>query len=422
MSRMLHKTIGRTFVLICLMLLAQTSLVLAAEDITGQWEMTMDFGGRDSFAMLSISKKADGTLAGKWGSDDLSDVKFQDGKLTFVRTIQFGDQEYTMDYAGTLKDGKITGTMSSDQGEFNVNGARFKPKSPTLGTWYTNFKVGDRKITGKLSISQKTDGTLEGKWDSERGDTAISNFNFLNGKLTFDRKSTFGDNTYESSFEGMIKGNDLVGIFKSLRGEMPAAGVRMGAPLIGKWDLISESEFGTRKGIMRINGDMTGRYEFFGGEIPMKDLKLEGNQVTFALEMGWGDQTFTLNFKGKLDGNNIKGQMTSDRGTSDITGKKAEEGSAAAGTWEFTRESSQGTRTSTLKIKPDMTGTYTMRDNEVAVKDLKVEGNNVSFKLELSFNDRQFSMEFKGKVEGKTLNGEFISQKGTREAVGKKID
>jgi hypothetical protein len=174
--------------------------------------------------------------------------------------------------------------------------------------------------------------------------------------------------------------------------------------------------------MMRINPDMTGRYEFFGGEIPMKDLKLEGNQVTFALEMGWGDQTFTLDFKGTLDGNNLKGQMTSDRGTSDITGKKVEEASAAFGTWEFTRETQRGTRTSTLKIKPDMTGTYTMRDNEVAVKELKVDGDNVSFKLELSFNERQFTMEFKGKVEGKTLKGEFITQRGAREAVGKKID
>ena len=422
MSRLNHKTIGKTLILVCLISLVQTSLALAAEDITGEWEMTMDFGGRPSYAMLTISKNADGSLSGKWGSEALSDVKFQDGKLTFVRTIRLGDREFSLDYAGTLKDGRITGTMSSDQGEFNVNGVRFKPKSPALGTWDINFKVGDRKITGKLSISQKDDGTLEGKWDSERGDTVISNVKFQNGKLTFDRKSTFGDNTYESTFDGIVEGNELAGIFKSQRGEMPAAGIRLGAPLIGKWDLTTVSEFGTRQGMMRINGDLTGRYEFFGGELPIKDLKLEGNQVTFALETGFGDQTFTLNFKGTLDGDKLKGQMTSDRGTSEITGKKVEAASPAVGTWEFTRETSQGTRTSTLKINPDMTGTYSFRDNPVDIKDLKVDGNNVSFKIEMSFNDRQFTMEFKGTVEGKTLKGEFITQRGAREAIGKKID
>jgi len=408
-------------VLICLMLFTHTSLVWAAEDITGQWELTVEFGGRDSFATLSISKQADGGFAGKWGSGDLSNVKFQDGKLTFVRIIQFGDQEFIMDYTGTLKDGKITGTMSSDQGEFPVNGVRFKPIPAALGTWDISFNIGDRDITGQLAISEKSGGSLDGKWISERGNTAISNVKFKDGKLTFNRKSTFGDNTYESDFEGTIAGHNLTGVFKSQQGEMPAKGTRVGAALIGKWELTTVSEFGTNKSMMRVNGDMTGRYESFGSDLPIKDLKLEGDQVTFALEMGWGDQTVMLDFKGKLDGKNLAGQIAWDSGTGDVTGKKIEENSAV-GTWEFTRESSQGTRTSTLKIKPDMTGTYTMRDNEVAVKDLKVDGNNVSFKLELSFNDRQFTMEFKGKVDGKTLNGEFITQRGAREAVGKKID
>jgi len=422
MSLTLQRTIRKTLIPVCLILLVQTSLVWAADDITGQWEMTMEFGGRESFAMLTISKNADGNLAGKWGSDDLSDVKFQDGKLTFVRIVRFGDQEFSLDYAGTLKDGKITGTMSSDQGEFDVNGARFKPMSPALGHWDINFNVQDREINARLSVSEKPDGTLDGKWSREEGEHIISNVKFKDGKLTFTRHVKFNDFEFDVDYEGDIKGNELTGTMKSDMGDIPANGKRVGALLIGKWDLTSVSEFGTMQGMMRVNGDMTGRYEFFGGEIPMKDLKLDGNQVTFALEMGWGDQTFTLNFKGTLDGKNLKGQMTSDRGTSEITGKKAEEASAVIGTWEFTRETSQGTRTSTLKIKPDMTGTYTMRDNEVDVKDLKVDGNNVSFKIELSFNDRQFTMEFKGKVEGKALQGEFITQRGAREAIGKKID
>jgi len=421
MSRILNKTIGRTFVLICLMLFAHTSFVWAAEDITGQWELKVEFGGRNSFATLSISKQADDALAGKWGSGDLSNVKFQDGKLTFVRIIQFGDQEFIMDYTGTLKDGKITGTMSSDQGEFSVNGARFKLMPAALGTWDISFNIGDRDITGQLAVSEKPGGTLDGKWISERGNTVVSNVKFKDGKLTFNRKSTFGDNTWESDFEGTIAGNDLTGVFKNQRGEMPAKGTRVGAALIGKWELTTVSQFGTNKSMMRVNGDMTGSYESFGMDLPIKDLKFEGDQVTFALEMGLGDQTVMLDFKGKLDGKNLKGQIAWDSGTGDVTGRKIEDASAV-GTWEFTRESSQRTRTSTLKIKPDMTGTYTMRNNEVAVKDLKVDGNNVSFKLELSFNDRQFTMEFKGKVDGKILNGEFITQRGSREAVGKKID
>ena len=47
---------------------------LAADAITGEWEMTMDFGGRKMFATLTIAQNDDGSYTGKWGSEELSDV------------------------------------------------------------------------------------------------------------------------------------------------------------------------------------------------------------------------------------------------------------------------------------------------------------------------------------------------------------
>ena len=79
----LHKTIGRfVFLVSLLVFLLGPSQVLGAEGITGDWEITMDFNGWQAFAKLSVSKNADGTLAGKWGTSDLSDIKFKDQKLT----------------------------------------------------------------------------------------------------------------------------------------------------------------------------------------------------------------------------------------------------------------------------------------------------------------------------------------------------
>ena len=331
MNQMLtHKTSGKFIIMICFLLLMQTSLVWAAEEITGDWRITMDFNGRESFATLSIAKKADGTLTGKWGSSDLSNVKFEDGKLTFVRTISFGDQEFTMDYSGTLKDGKLTGTMSSDRGDFAANGVRKKPKCPALGQWDINFTVMEQDITASLIISQTKDGKFEGKWTENMGEHAVSNIKYDNGKLSLTRKSKIEDFEFESTYEGMIKGNVLTGIMKSEMGELQAGGKRFGTELIGKWELTTTSDFGTRTSMMMVEPDMTGYYESFGGEIPIKNLKLENGQVTFKLEMSWGDQTFEMNFKGKLDGKTIKGQMDSDRGTSDVTGKKIEKTKAPA--------------------------------------------------------------------------------------------
>lgn len=420
----IHKSCTRTAVLVCLLLLVQTSLV-AAQDITGEWEMTMEFSGRPSYATLTISKNADGTLAGKWGSSDLSNIKFQDGKLTFVRTIRFGDQEFTMNYNGTLKDGKLTGLLSSERGEFAANGARVKPIPPAVGVWDIAYTIGDRNITAKLTVSQKPDGTPDVKWASQRGESVISNVKLQDGKFSFDRAVKFNDQAFTMTFTGTAQGDKLTGVSKNDTTEVPVTGTRFGAALIGKWELTVTSERGTRQGALRVFPDLSGRYESFGGEIPVKDLKLEGNQVTFAIEMGFGDQTFKMDFKGTLDGNALKGQTTSERGTSEVTGKKlaAAAAPAVAGTWELTTESSQGgTRTNTLKIKDNMTATYTSRDTETPVTDLKIEGNQISFKITRTFNDQQVTMDFKGTVDGKTLKGEFVTSRGSRPVTGKKID
>jgi hypothetical protein len=411
-----------------LLLMGSVAPALAA-DIVGDWNMTMVFNENESVATLSISQNPDGSYSGMWGGSKLSNIKLEGNKLTFDRTIRFGDNEFTMNYAGTVQDGKLTGAWSSDRGEFETNGVKTKPMSPAAGVWDLNYSVGDREMTGKLTISQKPDGALAGKWTSQRGESEVANVEFQAGKLTFDRTVKFNDQEFKMAFAGTIQDSKLTGAFKTERGEVPVTGTRAGGALIGKWLLTAVSERGERNLLMTVNPDLTGRYEFFFGELPMKDLKIEGNQVTFTLESSFGDQTMRMDFKGTLQNGTLKGEMTSERGTTDITGKKlppaaapAAGGAGIVGTWEFTRETQRGTRTSTLTIKPDMTGTYKMRDTEVPVTDLKVEGDQVSFKVTMTYNGNEVPMEFKGKVEGNTLTGEFTTSRGAREAVGKKVN
>jgi hypothetical protein len=421
-----HAHAGRILGLALLLACAgPAAWVGAAEEITGQWEMTMDFNGRPMLATLSVAQGPDGALTGKWGSGDLTNVKFDGQKLTFARTIKFGDNEFTMTYAGTLKEGKITGAFSTDNGEFVTNGVRKKPLPAVLGQWDMQYRIGERDITGRLAISQKPDGSLEGKWTSPRGESTISNVKSQEGRLTFDRTSSYNGNEYKSSFEGTVQGDKLAGNFKSERGEMPATGQRFGAALIGTWELTVTSERGTRTSLLMIYPDLTGRFEFFGGEIPFKNLKYEGDQLTFGMEMAFGDRTFTMDFQGKVDGKTLKGQLTSSQGTSEVVGKKIEavqpRAGALVGTWEFTRESQDGTRrTNTLTIKPDLTGTYKGRETEFPVTNLVVSGDQVSFKVTMKYNDTEVPMEFKGRLDGATLKGEFITSRGAREAVGKK--
>ncbi len=323
--KLIQKTSGKSIVLICFILLLQTSLVWAAEDITGDWEVTMDNNGRKSYAMLSIKKAEDGTLTGTWGSTEISNAKLENGKLSFIRTMGPPDREFTTDYEGTLKDGKLMLTISNDWAEFTAVGARPKPRCPALGQWDINFNVGDMDINAKLIISKTKEGSLEGKWTEQMGEHKISDVKFEDGKLTFTRHSKVEDMEFENTYEGTVKDNKLTGMLKGGdMGQWEANGKRIGQELIGTWEVTTVSDFGTRTTTMKVFPDMTGRYEVFDSEIPMKNLKLEGDQVTFLLEMGFGDMTFEMDFKGKLEGKTLKGQMNSDRGTSEVTGKKVE--------------------------------------------------------------------------------------------------
>jgi hypothetical protein len=417
-----HGTLGNLLLSIfVLAFVSAPALVFAAEGIAGDWEMTMDFNGRTTFATLSIAKKADGAFTGTWGRNELSDVKFDGEKLTFTRTIKMGEREFTMTYAGTLKEGKLTGTLSSDRGSFAANGARKVPMCPVVGQWDLAFTIRDQARTARLSVVRKPDGTPDVAWKSQTGEHTISNVKIEDGKLSFARKSKMNDREFESTFEGTVKGNAISGTMKSQMGEIAVTGQRFGANLIGAWELATTSDQGPRTGMLTVFGDLTGRYELFGGEIPIKEIKLEGDQVAFSVEMGFGDQAFKLDFKGKLDGKTLKGEVTSPRGTREVTGKKMEPAAAIVGTWEFTRETPQGTRTNKLTIKEDMTGTYTGRETTVPITDLAVDGDQVSFKATMKYNETEVPLSFKGKVSGGTLTGEFTTPRGTREATGKKV-
>jgi len=323
-----NKTTGTSVILVCLFLLAQTSLLWAADDITGLWEVRMDFNGRQTFADLSISKNLDGSYGGKWGQDELSGVNFQDGKLTFTRTVGRGERQFTSNFEATLKDDKLTGKMTNNFGETSLVCVRPKPISPAVGQWNMKIAMGDRDIDAVMIISQNDDGTLTGQWKEEMGEHTISNVKFQDGKLTFDRhvKMTGPDPNmlfeFDTPFEGTIKDDKITGQMKNDMGQWEVTGTRIGTALIGNWELTTTSERGTRTQMLKVYPDLTGRYESFGGQMPVKDLKLEGDQVTFGIEMGFGDQTFQMDFKGALKDGSLTGNFTSPRGEQPVTGKK----------------------------------------------------------------------------------------------------
>jgi hypothetical protein len=99
------------------------------------------------------------------------------------------------------------------------------------------------------------------------------------------------------------------------------------AGVTGNWDLSWETPRGamTMKAEFKQEGEtLTGRLETRGGWQDVKDGKVSGSSFSFVLEMTRGDQTFRQEFKGTLkDDGTIAGTITTPRGESPFTGKRA---------------------------------------------------------------------------------------------------
>ena len=327
---MKHRTILKTGVCSIVLLTVLLALPVSAQTsrprrggIYGDWQVKIQFGERQMDSILSFSRNQERKWTGQWisfwGLSELKDVQFAEGKLSFTQERQNREgQTTTSKFTGTIQEGKLTGTLSSDRGESKVEGKRSLRMPRAAGNWEMKFKVGEREITGTLAVKVDKKGKLIAEWLSDRGEHQISDLQYERGKLTFKRNSKMGERQWDSTFEGTLQRNTLSGVFKSERGEITVEANQMGVPLIGTWMLEVTSERGSRKQRLRVNPDMSGLY----GSIPVKKIDLKDNQVSFKIVMEFGERKFEMNFAGKIKEQTLTGELTTSRGSQKITGKK----------------------------------------------------------------------------------------------------
>ena len=175
-----------------------------------------------------------------WGYSELNDVKYDQDKLSFTRTTRFRDNEYTSSFSGTIKEDKITGTVSSDRGDYSIEGKHVKV-CPVVGNWEIKTTMGEREFISTLLIKADKDGKLSGEWkrpdrperrreqdqdqqrpDQERrgprGQSVIKDMTFEDEKLTFTRIRGSGERQRESKYELKLEGDALSGERETQRG------------------------------------------------------------------------------------------------------------------------------------------------------------------------------------------------------------
>jgi hypothetical protein len=104
-----------------------------------------------------------------------------------------------------------------------------------------------------------------------------------------------------------------------------------------------------------------------------------------------------------------------------VCGIAAAQDKNPVGTWKCEYSIGDQKRTSTLTIKKDgdkLTGTMSWPDQkEAPLKDLKVNGGELTFSADRVLGDNTFHIEYKF-----TVNGDALKGKGTLDAGGEKRD
>ena len=302
--------------------LVQVSAGQAKQGITGDWQLKVNYDGREMTSVLSLSNDSDGKLKGElinfWGLSELRDVKKDGKELSFVQVSRYRDQERTTNFSGTVRQGRLSGTFSSDRGEFQADGARLRRMPQVAGQWEMKFKIGDREVGADLVVKADEQRQLTADWKSQWGEHEITNVGFKNRKLTFDRKSRIQDRQLESSFEGTVKNHVLSGVIKSDRGEIAVEGKRVGSEAIGLWELDIASESGGRKQLFRINPDLSALY----GPIAVNKVDLDNGQVTFKTAVDFGERKYEISFLGRIETRKLTGKLTTSGGAREVTGQK----------------------------------------------------------------------------------------------------
>lgn len=320
-----HTSAGVLGIAVLLIFAAQLSAETqtANAQVIGDWLVKLDFNEWQPEAILSLASDTEGKLTGKWISgwavSELKDVNYAPDKLTFVQVNRWRDRESTSKFTGTVKESKLSGTLSGERGDFPLKGTRLKPMPAAVGDWEIKTKMAEEESTATLAVRTDKDGKLTAQWQDSQGKSEITDVNFVQDKLSFTRKSTDQGQQAKSNYELTVNKDTISGTVKTSTGQTQVEGTRVGAGLIGKWELTITSERGARTQILQVNPDLSGLY----GPTRIGKIDLEGDQVSFAFTTSFPDRTFETKFKGKLDGEKLDGQITGWRDTiRKVQGKK----------------------------------------------------------------------------------------------------
>ena len=92
------------------------------------------------------------------------------------------------------------------------------------------------------------------------------------------------------------------------------------APAIGEWDLNINTLQGVQEAILSIAGNGTGTFIGDQGNQTINGVMLDGNAISFDLNIEAQGQSLSLSFAGEVNGDTLNGEMQTPLGALLISG------------------------------------------------------------------------------------------------------
>ncbi|MBC8470825.1 MAG: hypothetical protein H8D56_15240 [Planctomycetes bacterium] len=286
------------------------------------------------------------------------------------------------------------------------------------GDWQIKMKFGEREFESILAFSRNQEGEYTGYWISFWGMNELKDVKFEENKLSFTQVTNYGGEERASKFTGTIEEGELSGLLMSDRGETEINGKRAPrAPRgVGSWEMkikAGEREYtGTLMITADKEGNLSGTWKSSRGGSEVSDLKYENRTLTFKRIIQRDSDKMEMAFEGTVSNTSLEGVFKSERGEAAATGTLA--GASVIGTWNLDIESERGSRKQRLRVNSDMSALY----GSTLIKKINLEGDKVSFKYVLQFNDQDYETSFEGKIAESKLTGELTTSRGTSKVTG----
>jgi hypothetical protein len=187
----------------------------------GNWEIKFKMGDREITTTLAVKAGKEGELTAEWqsqwGEHKITDLQYEQGKLTFKRQSKFQDRQMDSTFEGTIQGDTLAGVIKSEMGEVQAEGKLIG--AALIGTW--NLDIESERGTRRQRLRVNPD--MSGLY----GSIALKKINLEGDKVSFKTVMQFGDQEFEMGFEGKLEESKLTGELTTSRGTQKIKGTKI---------------------------------------------------------------------------------------------------------------------------------------------------------------------------------------------------